>query len=433
VLAEFGNYITPQVEAGYSGRVGDYLVDVAGNVEASSGWLEGAQYLQGGVSARSTYVAPDKFLVFGGSTTTVDAGVNTRNYKVFAARGMPDRSVLSLNAGLETTGAYEGVGFNAGLAWRNTAITDSTAASYADGGLFGTASVGSKWGSINVGADVDLRLPAFRGNAYPYTAAGLRAAATGSSIAWSLSAAGQWSTTTFGASRVGLLAQGALHLFLSENFTLDAILRSGLRPLAVQDMLAANPYLADTLSVDVPYDVVDAAGTMRFHPTIRFTLAGGLGIRATDRDLVWAPADSGRYVPTFVGTTTVRLFGNTRWLASAADAVIADLVVSSASLSGGGTVPYVPLVQASVGYERDWTEALRSNVYIVYVGERYTSTANTAKIPGYVDARLGVSYALIDQLDLHLRAENLMGNTMVVWDGYRERGVFVSLGLTWRF
>jgi outer membrane cobalamin receptor len=54
-------------------------------------------------------------------------------------------------------------------------------------------------------------------------------------------------------------------------------------------------------------------------------------------------------------------------------------------------------------------------------------------LSGYVDLRARISYAITPKLDVALRAENILSSTIVLWDGYRERGFFASAGFTWRF
>ncbi len=433
LVAEIGNYLTPNLQLGYSLNTGGYLVDLIGEFEASDGWVEGAEYLRAGGRARSSYVAPEKFIVFGGSLTTVDLGADINTFRLFAIPSTPERSVLNLNADVATSGSYEGVAFDAKLGWNTASVSDASNAAYSDAGIHGSVSLSKRWEAWDVGVTADVRLPSFYTQAYPYSAVGGRLAGRMDSWAFSVNVAPQWAGTSFGADRFGVGVQADVHVFLSSTVSADVSLQSGLRHLRVADLLKSNPYLADYFAVDVPYDIADVRAVLRYHPTVRLTVAGGLQLRTTDRDLVWVRADTGTFISAWLGTTTIACNGNVRWLASAADAVSADLTVTSAALSDTTAVTYVPTVMASATHERDWTEALRSNVTIVYVGDRYADVANLRTVAGYVDVQVAVMYNIAEPIIAHIRAENLVGNTMVLWEGYRERGVFVSAGLTWRF
>jgi hypothetical protein len=64
-----GQYMTPALSGGYTVLAGGYRLDAHANIEGSAGHVDNAAYSKIDIRGLSTYVAPEKFIVFGGSTT----------------------------------------------------------------------------------------------------------------------------------------------------------------------------------------------------------------------------------------------------------------------------------------------------------------------------------------------------------------------------
>ncbi len=430
VVGEFGNYTTPSLAAGYSFRAADYLIDVAGNIEGSNGWTNGADYVRGGIDVFTTYIAPEKFIVFGGSTTHVDVAMEHAAYNLFARPDNAARIVTSGKAGVQTSGGSE-IGFKGDLYWKGAGIVDAETSS--DAGILGSLQIMRTWNNGGVGGLVELSLPQYAGSVYGYTMAAARGEWTSNGQTFMFQAGAQVAGTTEDKTRYGIALKASASIPLSKDVTINVNGISGLRHLRVMDLLQENPYLAQSVQIDVPYDRIDINAGVRYHPTLDISLSGGLRLRSTDRDNVWMSADTGMFEPSWMSTTTIQLYGNMRWEVHQNDVVSADLRFTSASLADGVSVPYVTPVQGSVSHDRRWTDRLRSTVSLVYIAQRYADVANTIVLDGYIDVRAEVHYSVLHNIDFTLRGQNLIGSTMFIWSGYRERGVFVSGGAVWRF
>lgn len=432
VSAGIGNYLTPMLAGGYSFETGGYLIDVMADLESSSGWTPNSEYTTFNVGALSTYVAPEKFLFFGGSTTIVDVGLGNRSYNLFARADAASRSSTGIHAGVQTEGSNDGLQYNGGIEWATTSM--STAGnSVSDNHLEGALELMQQWRTFDVGGRVDVRLRGFGGNSYPFTSLLARGAYQDETIMASATAGPQWATSTQAEDRFGFAVRGELDYFLSEMFTLEAHAGTGLRALDFRDLLKANPYVSDTMVIDVPYDIVAVGGSIYWHPSIKLSVSIGADLTRTDRDLVWVAADTGTFEPAYRSTTTFTMGGDVRWLISSRDALVADLSIISASVDDANTKTYTPSVLASAGYERQWTDRISSNATLVYVGERFADLDNTIPLSGYIDLRLGAGYEINKTLSVTLQTQNLLSSTMVLWDGYRERGIFISGGILWKF
>jgi outer membrane cobalamin receptor len=68
-----------------------------------------------------------------------------------------------------------------------------------------------------------------------------------------------------------------------------------------------------------------------------------------------------------------------------------------------------------------------------YVGKRYVDIENTGQLDAFLNVRMQGSYAASSTLDVVFNADNLINSTIILWNGYRQRGIFVSGGVSWRF
>ena len=432
VDAELGNYLTPALAAGYSFETAGYLFDAVGHFETSSGWLPGSKYTLANLRLRSTYVAPEEYYIFGGSLTKVDAGLSSKNYMLYARPNAPSRSQMLLSAEVNNTGQWNSIAFSTNVQYNNTSIADSSRSSNTNQDLQATLEVNHRGSTFDLGGVALLRYSEYQGIAYHQFELGMVGATSNSTVSLSGSLKGQLANTTTKASRSGLGILGAVQWHTNPRFTIDLQATSGLRATTITQMIKANPYMADTATVDIPYDVVDVTGTLRYHPVVAITAQGSLRLRRTDRDLVWARSDVGVFIPRWLTTTTIEVYGSICWLVNTSDAVNADLTFRSSSIQNAQT-PYVAPIEASAGYTRSWAPRLQSEIELLYVGQRYADVENKRTLDGYMDVRVNVTYGIESNLNVFVRAENLVGSNMVIWEGYKERGVFVSGGLSWRF
>ncbi|MBI2793348.1 MAG: hypothetical protein HYX66_01705 [Ignavibacteria bacterium] len=430
--AYVGNYLTPGFSAGYSFKRAGYMVDIYGDFEASNGWVRNADYSMFSLGASSSYVAPEKFIFFGGSTTEVDVSFSNKSYNLYSDSSAPSRSIAALKAGVGTEGRYNGVSYNASIAWKMSGVSTSNR-SVSDNLIIGRISAANRWKSFDIGALFDLRLQTFDSKAYPFTSV----AGTGRYITEdmniSVQSGFQWASATSAADRLGLEVRALANFKMSSDFTFTSSVHSGLRPISFTDLLRVNPYVSDSSVVDIPYDVFDVGASVIYHPSMLLSASVGITIRRSDRETVWVKSLRGEFMPEYRTVTGARTSAEFRWLVASSDALVGDIHFITSTVAGANQTPYIPSVESSLGYDRSWSQPLHTVASIVYYADRYADMANTITLGGYVDVRLAATYAVKAFVDINLSAENLFGNTIVLWEGYLERGVFVKAGLTWKF
>lgn len=88
-------------------------------------------------------------------------------------------------------------------------------------------------------------------------------------------------------------------------------------------------------------------------------------------------------------------------------------------------------VDASYGYNFDNGIDLKTGVS--FISSRYTDIENTTELDPFIDLNFEVSYNLQPDLDLWLKAHNLLNNDNFYWAGYKELPVNVIAGFSYRF
>jgi len=432
VDAQMGAYLTPDVKAGYSFVAGGYRVDVDGALEISNGWIENGDYAKYSIGALSTYVAPEKFIFFGGSTTEVDLRLAGNRYKQYALAAAPSRSRSDVRVGVNTQGQYEGFHYDVGASWGMASLT-TTARSVQDASFNVHAAAENRWNSWDVGGKVDVKLRSFAERSYPFMELQAYARYATPDIRLTLGGGLQNAMSTSEVSRFGLLVRAQADYMINGDLTIQATLRSGLRANSFTDLFDVNPYVSDSVIMDAAYDVVSIGGMLFYHPTMRLNVSAGVRVRSTDRQSLWVADSGATFTILYATVSTVTIPLEFQWLVTNVDAVVADAQITSATVSDAKAAPYIPTIRASIGYERSWNSDLRTTLSMYYVGDRWADLANTVNLGGYVDLRINASYQIMPSLQVTARLQNLLGSAIMVWQGYQERGIFVSAGINWKF
>jgi hypothetical protein len=274
-----------------------------------------------------------------------------------------------------------------------------------------------------------MRLQSLSGNSYTFVEALYQRRWKGS--AWSYVVAGgpQLGLTTNGQTRLGFRVAGMGQTDLSPHSTVRIELASGLRPTSYSELLQANPYIVDSVNLDHAYDLADARVSLGYQPSIVTSVLLSAGFRTTSRELTWEDATQGRFLLSYRPVTALWAAAEGTHALTPRDVVTGDLLVTSASSDSGRTQTYVPLVRATVSYERTWSSQVRSSVSVLYTSQRWADVGNTQVVDGFVDLRAALVYAASSAVDVELRGENLVDSSVFLWNGYRGRGIFVRLGI----
>ena len=431
--ASMGTLLTPSVAAGYTFESAGYRIDLDADVEASQGWVEHAGYLTSGLKVRSTYLAPDQFIVFGGSTTHVNADASYGTYKLFARNDAAERQRFRAGARLDVDGAFEDLEYAAAVGYDAVSLATTGFETVTGNALQGSMEIDQRGTGLLLGLDANLQLRQYTDNAYPFAQFRARAALTEGNVRIRAMVGPQLASSTKADERFGLGVEILTDVRISNDVSVSASVTSGLRALSYSDLLTQNPYIDHDLVIDAPYDVVALGGTVVVHPSIRTVVSGGLRLRLTEREPVWYSSGPGLFALRYLAVRRIDAHADARFVVSSTDELRIDAQFTQASVVDSAAQPYVPALTASLNHQRQWSSAITSDLGIVYIGQRWADMNERTALSGYVDLRARISYAIKPKLDVALRAETILSSTIVLWDGYRERGFFASAGLTWRF
>ncbi len=442
---EFGLYLTPSVEAGYRTVLGNFDLNATGGILHSGGYQRNTDFTNVHLDIASGYLAPEKFFFFGGSRTDTYLKIKNSNYKFFGAdstafpESAPERSTLDIEAGVQTVGSFENWHYDMGASAEsvllggvhtNTLVNAHLAVKTALGRGFllgGKAGVQVQGAQNRPFANRYLLAPSIL--AEYSTSKFSFAAEIGAHIA---SAESQTPIRP----SVSLKAVFSVNSLL----TLELSGFTGIRANSFLRALGQNPYtasspLAEYLFERVSYDI---AASIRVHPSQYINCTIGAGVENRDFAMVYGiPLPNGEFTPNFLQTSIFRLIAEFDGRVSSQDHLTAFInarfgaagLVNSSLLNLA--VPYLSPLEASLQYRRQWLPQFHSIVEGIYVAER--SPGAGKNLPAYFDFRLRAEYLITPSISVYACATNLLNQPIFVWQGYKERGIFIAAGFVMTF
>lgn len=425
----FGTYTTPALAAGTTFTADEYRVDLQANGLYTHDWQPNAKLLDIGASIGSSYVAPEKYYLFGKGLTETDVVVHHRNYTLFALPQAPERSTTRIFAGIQTEAHVAEQPVTASLHWNLHSIADASEDALNDQRIHGEASaqLGKRY---QAAMQVDVQSRAEQ--AYPFMQASIGRTFGDSAVRVGTSLGGQYATSTAGLVRIGLMAAISFDHEISELFSYGGIVYSGLRNAGFSKLLDDNPYVNGATLVDVPYEIVNVGLSGKYHPSQRMQVAVNVGFRQSTRSPVWTDTLTGRFDVMYKDITAVTLQAEMQYQPSLRDRIVLVCAAQSAVMSDDKAAPYVEPLRLDAVYRRYWSADLSTNIGMQYVGRRWADVSNSLELDAYLNLHAQIRYAVGRGMDVVVNADNLVNSTIILWNGYRERGIFVSAGVSWR-
>lgn len=99
----------------------------------------------------------------------------------------------------------------------------------------------------------------------------------------------------------------------------------------------------------------------------------------------------------------------------------------------GKIIPYHLQTRASVTYGYNFDFGLNSEIKLTYASKSFTDIENTISIPSYFDLGLDFTYKIVSNFFITLRFENLLGDDIYYWHGYKEAPLDVMGGFIYRW
>jgi hypothetical protein len=437
VQAQFGRFTTAEIDAGFGTKLGDYDIYSQLGYEYSDGHLNNAEFSKLNAKITSDYIAPAKFFIFGGSRTRTEVEFRKNNYNLFGNTLALNRDINNFSAKVDVDGNYHGVKFETGAGFNGFQIVTDDFRN-ADNNFLGYLKVHNFWNNFLIAGNVLLDMHTLRGQATNFIQADGSISIFSDVLSLTGNGGLQWATNSNAIDRAMILIAGQLEYRMNKLFTVRADIRTGLENRSFRELAYENPYISNMAVLDFAHDIMNFGGFLIFHPNEKMGISAGMRLRSTDRFPVFVPDETyypGSFSLRYESITMVRSMFEAYWYLTPQDKLIANFTATQSSLSNieGSSIPYTPEMQLSLDYKKTWFKDLGTHFGVDYVGERFADVQNTTKLDPYINFRAESNYLVYDGLRIFLRFENLLNADIYVWDGYRERNVFVSFGVMWQF
>lgn len=435
---EFGSFISPALRAGWRTSFDDYDFLLHANAALSDGHLDNANFTRWGIDARLVYHAPEKFYILGGSRTETFVQFRSNDYRLFASTIAPERSVSDITVGVNVDGDFEQWQYKALLALESASLQQQNGTardiSLSNTGVIGSLRLLQQHNNVNLGGIIALDFRGLRDVGQRFIEAG---AVTELSLAsWSLNAAVtvQNTANSLAESQWGVGVQAHAVTSLSPSLQLELDIASGREKTSYKQMLTANPYLSHLAEVVFTHQLIGISGALRWQPDTQIGGTLKAGFKTVDDMPLFTKAspEDPSITVLYQSASLLSLEAESVARLSDVDNITLQLHVLSSSQEGNA-VPYIPTLSATAMYARNWSSVFSTTLRATYRGERQADIQNTVALPAYVDIGFEATYRVLPRLIGFVRGTNLLGADIVIWEGFRERGLFLAAGLTWSF
>jgi hypothetical protein len=434
IKGEFGRYTTALFEAGYGTKIGDYSLFGNAGLQGSQGHIDESGFMKGFLKLSSDYIAPKKFWILGGSRTRSELSLNYKSFNLYSILNPPNRSIFDARLSVDVEGNYEGYFFDAGAAYQADAMNQDADVSASENDFSGYIRIRNYWKGFLIGGNLEMNLRNSFGTSTNFFQANALGSYNTKELMLKANIGFQGAGNTMDISRGGFLLSGEVEYRLDRDITMKGNASTGLSNNSLSSVSAINPYFADTSDIDFAYDIMNLNFITIYHPSVDFSISGGAGFRVIERFLVFEPVADGTFYTRYEDATWLRIFIESSWDLDEHNRLNGTLLINSVSLTSHETdAPNIPPILLSASYFRKWTTEFGTQIGIQYNAERYADINNSKKLDAFFNIFGEIEYSFNDRIKLNLRFENLGNSNIYIWDGYKERNLYFSLGALWQF
>ncbi len=433
---QLGIFQTPQFNISYGTALGDYAVYARGNYQSSHGYSANTDFSDFGALLSVRHHEHDGDGLFAGSESSADINLQNSSYKLFARTdSVPQRGVQSIGLNLHSTNETSSIPFDAYAGIGSTTIRDEEFLQRSSSELALRAGLECRtpWTNLEPGAYAHVDLRPTSGTTMSAIDAGLLCVMRDSSQKLELRAGIQSVSDSHGVNWNEITFHAAYDFTLSNQLQASLLVRRELNTCFLSDRIRINPYLStstDLIPDRTSYDI-DAS----IHSTPQITLEWAAGIRAVSfAQLACTVLDSSRQLTLMsLPATLWSVHAEALWHFNEQSSVTASLSFNSPSLASGHATPYIAPIVSNLRYHGQWSDRWSGDAWVSYTGARNIRIDADSTLPGYFLLNASLQYRIVDGLSLRAYVENITNSSIFVYEGYRARGAFASLGLEWKF
>ncbi len=432
IRADFGRFTTATAEAGYEFKAGEYEIFGKAGGDYSSGHIDNSGYDKIFLDLNADYTADEKYWIFGGSKTRTGISFKKNDYKLYSVPNPAQRNTMNLGLNVNTEGNYEGFAFNTGAGFNTLQLSQNSSNAF-DNSINGYLSVTNLSSDYEIGGDLSVDLHSVSGNGVHFIQADAFGTYIHEDLTLKLKGGFQAAHSSGGIQRAGLLVEGNLDLRLSELFSLRGNAVIGLENNSLNDIFIQNPYLYSYTDVDFSYNLPDAGISLFYYPDEDLAVSVGADFGLIQRAPGFIDTTGGTFAIDYENVTKLETFAEMSYKFTGSDLITANLALEQAKHESNKFEPYSIPLKILLNYHKKWLEKLGTQFGIYYIGQRYTDLNNLNTLPGYIDLRIRADYSVNDMFLVYCNLENLFNQEIYIWNGYKERGVFISAGVLLKF
>lgn len=435
---DFGRYSTGNIYGGYNFKLFDYSLNFTGNYNFTQGHQDYANCNKLDLKLTSDYIAPMKFYIFGGSRTRTNIEYKNYDYNLYSQNISPiNRKVNHFKADLDVEGKFKGFDFNTGLGFNGLQFT-SNEINTADNNVFGYFKGRTMFDDFLIGGNILLDFHRIAGESASFIQLDGDLSILTKYISISGNAGLQMASNKDGIDRGGLLLKGELEYRMNKVITIKGKVKSGLERQTFIELFYLNPYLSNFTNFDWRYDIYDISGILEYHPNMDFQANAKFNMRHSDRIPVFVNTNSflnGAFDINYESGTVIESSIEANLNLSSNDKLLANLKATSSSLSDYSSkiIPYIPELKFSIEYHRKLFDKFGTVIGIDYIGSRYADIENNMSLDEFINLKMKFDYKIIDNFLVNLYLDNILNSNIYLWNGYKERGIFISFGVRYQF
>ena len=441
-----GLHTTALLRAGISGSTWPFDYNASVEYGSSNGWVENAESSLFSARLGGGYVIGLGYGIFSGGYMGGEAEYDNRTYRLYALETLPERSRVDWKLQGTGTASIAGIDLRGEGRVRRFSmdqtipVLDETGPApipppdtqaIAETSVEGRLSAGMSALGLGWEGNLDLRLTNTTLGSVNYGQVDLLALFE--TPVFSIRGGGSLSLGegTDGESRSRIAPRAELRIFPFDGLVAAGRIVGGVRQTTARSLFDVNP--------DATMDGVFAPEDERlgYELSLHLEPAQSWGVRVAGarRDyasyLFFGRPETGEFVPTY-GEAKVDIVSGDFYLRPDSRNEVSGVVrFTQGTLGDGSSVPYMPKWDAELFYSRRlFNLPIEIGASIRYIGERRGGTEELDPV-----FLLGFewSYNVAKLFDVVLEARNLLAQEYQLWEGYEERGLYLSLGARTRF
>ncbi len=427
-----GSFLTGNFNWGYSVNFTDYDIFTFGEVKASKGHLDNAGYTGIVLGAQSEYLAPDKFLIFGGSKTTTNIEFKNRNYKLYAIDNPPFRTQTDFFAKVNSIGNFEGFDFNTGASFdifhqsgAGNSLNETT--------LRGFLEIIKANFNNQFGGKIAIDFRSFINNSANFfeTYGFYKFEYEQNKIEPQIGF--QFTRSSNGNSRPMILAALNIERMLTPNIEISGGISNKLKNISFHQFASENPYLADSIYLDYS-NFTEIYANLKFQPSKDMSTIVGTKFSLAKRYPVFRNISKEFFIIDYLDATFFQIFAEGYWIVPLVGDFSLNSTLNFSTLSRNKKeVPYEPVLKGRLDYRRKFFDKLNLNLFGESTGTRYADPENQFLLEAYNNIGCNIEYSFSNSIFLSFKIENLLNSNVWIWNNYKERGLSIYIALTYKF